>query len=251
MKDANGDVWFFGGYGAGATNSVGRMNDLWKFTPSTRVWNWMSGADQPIQTRVQGTIGVPNAANYPGARDSVAAWVDASGDFWMFGGSANAGFENDLWRYNPGTDMWTWMGGADRSIPSIATSRGIYNPPGTAGNYPTSRAFAHSWSDASGNFWLFGGYGQSADINVSGLINDLWKYSPSTNTWSWLSGSNAVGSPAIYGTQGTPANTNVPSGRSRGVAWTDTTGRLWLWGGGNSLIGPNGYASDLWRVVPQ
>ena len=249
VKDANGDVWYFGGNGAGATNSVGLMNDLWKFTPSTRVWNWMSGADQPIQTRVQGTIGVPSAANYPNARDNLAAWTDTSGNFWMFGGNAGVGFENDLWRYDPGTDMWTWIGGTDRTNPSVAQPRGTYNPPGTAGNYPTSRTLASSWTDASGNFWLFGGYGQSADSGTGG-INDLWKYSPSTNAWYWLSGSNAVSSPAIYGTQGMAANTNVPSGRSRGVAWTDTMGRMWLWGGG-SLFPANSNTTDVWRVTPQ
>ena len=252
VKQGTDTVWFFGGYGAGAINSSGRMNDLWKFTPSTREWEWMSGANQPIQTRMQGTLGVPNAANYPNARDGDSMWTDTSGNVWMFGGNNPVlGFENDLWRFNPTTREWTWMGGADRTNPSVVGSRGTYNPPGSVGNYPTSRANASAWVDASGDFWLFGGYGQSQDIQVTGYVNDLWKYSPATNTWSWLSGSSAVSSPAIYGTTGVATNTNVPSGRQSSAAWTDGSGRLLLWGGPTSNSGPAGYASDVWRVTPQ
>jgi hypothetical protein len=42
---------------------------------------------------------------------------------------------------------------------------------------PGARFGAHSWTDASGNLWLFGGQGGDATGNV-GYLNDLWKYTP-------------------------------------------------------------------------
>ena len=58
-----------------------------------------------------------------------------------------------------------------------------------AGNVPGERDYAVSWTDSSGNLWLFGGNNSSS---VSGLtvLNDLWRYSPSTNLWTWMGGSN-------------------------------------------------------------
>ena len=61
---------------------------------------------------------------------------------------------------------WTWMGGND----TIGTScfqvvfcgqPGIYGTLGetAAGNIPGSRTSASTWTDSSGNLWLFGGVG--------------------------------------------------------------------------------------------
>ena len=51
---------------------------------------------------------------------------------------------------------WTWEGGSSTrsSIPSS-----VYGTEGVAaaGNIPGGRAGAASWTDSSGNFWLFGG----------------------------------------------------------------------------------------------
>ena len=55
---------------------------------------------------------------------------------------------------------------------------GIYGTEGTAapGNIPGVRANAVSWTDGSGNFWLFGGTGWDSAGNL-GNLNDLWKFS--------------------------------------------------------------------------
>jgi len=34
-----------------------------------------------------------------------------------------------------------------------------------------------NWTDASGNFWLFGGNGFDS-AGTQGYLNDLWKYEP-------------------------------------------------------------------------
>jgi N-acetylneuraminic acid mutarotase len=242
VQDAHGDVWIFGGYGWGTTFSqAGNLNDLWRFRPSTGEWTWTSGSDQPVTGSVYGTRGVPDAANYPDGRSNSAMWADANGNLWMFGGltwflaESRHEVRGDLWRYDAGTDAWTWMSGSNEP----SNFRGQYSVPGTSTtDLPSARYGAASWSDAAGNFWMFGG----------GESNDLWKYVPATNTWSWLSGGRANSSPPIFGTQGVAANTNIPSGRSLPAFWRDSSGRLWLYGGDRSY---RGKVSDLWRFDPQ
>jgi hypothetical protein len=63
-----------------------------------------------------GTLGTPAAGNTPGGRYLAETWVDQNGDFWLYGGlgfdtNGNWGALSDLWRFNPSTSQWTWMGG--------------------------------------------------------------------------------------------------------------------------------------------
>ena len=36
------------------------------------------------------------------------SWVDGTGNLWLFGG---IGGLNDLWEYNPATNLWAWISG--------------------------------------------------------------------------------------------------------------------------------------------
>lgn len=76
----------------------------------------MSGYNTINNTSVYGTKGTEAAANKPGGRNYPASWRDAAGNFWIFGGfgysaTITAGYLNDLWKYNPTTDQWTWVSG--------------------------------------------------------------------------------------------------------------------------------------------
>ncbi|MGO9084441.1 MAG: hypothetical protein ACLQBK_04375 [Candidatus Sulfotelmatobacter sp.] len=73
-----------------------------------------------------------------------------------------------------GHNEWTWENGAD-----VINQAGTYGTQGTAAssNVPGAREEAMSWTDASGNFWLFGGVGYDSAGNTAGRLNDLWKYS--------------------------------------------------------------------------
>jgi hypothetical protein len=75
--------------------------------------------------------------------------------------------------FNPSTGLWTWKDGS-----STGSQAGVYGTMGmpAAGNTPGARASASSWTDSSGNLWLFGG-----DDNV-GDLNDLWEYQVSAST---------------------------------------------------------------------
>ena len=48
-----------------------------------------------------------------------------------------------------------------------------------------------TWTDTSGNLWLFGGYGPISTGYI-GDLNDFWKFSPSTLEWTWMGGSNTI-----------------------------------------------------------
>jgi N-acetylneuraminic acid mutarotase len=242
--DALGNLWLFGGYGFDSTGQVGDLNDLWKY--SAGEWIWMGGANVVNQPGVFGTLGAAAPGNIPGARDSGVSWTDASGNFWLFGGTDHddstntGGFLNDLWKYSAGE--WTWMGGSN-----LPNQLGTYGTQGTAapGNIPGARVEAVNWTDAAGNLWLFGGYGFGSSAG-SGNFNDLWKYS--AGEWTWMGGSNVYGQPATYGIQGTAASSNVPGARNSAVSWTDASGNFWLFGGnGLDSVGASDDLNDLWK----
>jgi hypothetical protein len=44
------------------------------------------------------------------------------------------------------------------------------------GNTPGARFSLNGWTDANGNLWLFGGYGQVP--GTTGNLNDMWMYMP-------------------------------------------------------------------------
>jgi N-acetylneuraminic acid mutarotase len=266
--DKSGHFWLFGGLYYGITAPAGVLNDLWEFNPSTNQWTWMSGSNTignnssdggyVGQPGMYGTLGAPAAANVPGGRSSAATWIDNAGNLWLFGGegidsAGNYGELNDLWEFNPNSNQWTWMGGGT-TVPGLLEGRnGIYGQLGTpaAGNVPGGRWGAVSWTDSSGNLWLFGGNGYDASSINGGPLNDLWEFSLSTNQWAWMGGSSKVDASGVYGTLGTPATGNVPGGRESAVSWIDCNGNLWLFGGhGFDSVGALGWLNDLWEFQP-
>jgi hypothetical protein len=74
------------GYGYDATGAVGNLNDLWRFSPSTGLWTWVSGGNTDNASGVYGTQGTAAAGNVPGARYAATSWIDSSGNLWLFGG---------------------------------------------------------------------------------------------------------------------------------------------------------------------
>jgi hypothetical protein len=183
---------------------------------------------------VYGTRGVATPTNTPGARSNEVRWSDANGHLWLFGGGGYGydstqalvfGLMNDLWEFSPASGQWTWVGGS-----STVDAADDYGTQGVTAvtNMPGARDAAVSWTDAGGNVWLFGG----AQPLTNNPRNDLWKYSPASNEWTWVGGSSNVTEKGVYGTQGVAAATNMPGARqARSATWTDAGGNLWLFGG--------------------
>jgi Galactose oxidase, central domain/Kelch motif len=269
-KDTFGSLFLFGGLGwelAGkspADTLPLTMSDLWVCDMSAGgdfcEWQLVGGYDP---TKVGGGANPPTmgsliiaaaqsglgAAGSPRPRLGAAAWTDKSGNFWLFGGSNTKNFLDDLWKYNPSgltpggytttEGVWTMVGG----------SLGLDQP----GNYtsgtltPGSRTNSLTWTDSSGNLWLFGGYGYDG-AGTLGFLNDLWEYTG--GNWVFVSGGNTnkANQNGIYGSQGVAASSNMPGGRQEAVGWTDANGNLWLFGGeGEDSTGTaNGILNDLW-----
>jgi N-acetylneuraminic acid mutarotase len=171
-KDEN--LWLFGGYGYSVSDEPGFLNDLWKFDTTKNEWTWMGGSNSINRVGNYGN-GTPSVNNFPGGKRSACGWADKSGNFWLFGGrqeSTSVSFlYNDLWKYNIGTNQWTWVSGSN-----LPNQNGNYGRMGVTlrQNIPGSRESGACWFDKDENLWLFGGYGKNS--LSSGYLNDLWKF---------------------------------------------------------------------------
>jgi N-acetylneuraminic acid mutarotase len=252
--DSTGNLWLFGGFTPDPNVQGDKiLNDLWKFSPASGTWTWVSGSNAINAQGVYGTKGVAAASNVPGARLDSVSWIDGTGNLWLFGGQGIdprllSGAFNDLWEYSPSTNLWTWVSGS-----SITQSAGVYGTQGVASlsNIPGARSGSTGWNDNSGNFWLIGGGGFDSTGNV-GDINDLWKYNISSDTWTWVGGSNTVSAHGVYGTLGVAAANNIPGAREGSIIWFDSSNnRVWLFGGGGlDSAGTQGNLNDLWSYQP-
>ncbi|HTW75619.1 MAG TPA: kelch repeat-containing protein [Steroidobacteraceae bacterium] len=251
--DKSGVFWLFGGAQLNPNGSLaGALDDLWSYSTTTGMWTWVGGSSALNAAGMYGSQGTAAAGNVPAARAGGTVWVDANGNFWLFGGLglSQSGISqqyNDLWEYSPGSGEWTWVGGSD--APDDA---GIYGTQGSsaAGDGPGARASAVSWEDTTGNLWLFGGYGYDA-LGDAGNLNDLWEYNIDTGLWTWVGGSSNTGISGSYGTQGTSSAGNVPGARQQAVGWRDASGNFWLFGGfGFDAFGEQQNLNDLWSYTP-
>src|ERR1022692_851814 len=62
--------------------------------------------------------------------------------------------------------------------------------------------------------------------------------------WTWMNGTSANNSPAVFGTIGTYAIGNTPPSVSATGQWTDHNGNFWLFGG---IDDGNNQFQDLWE----
>lgn len=238
-------------------------------------WNWISwyisGTNKSNNYATAVTpIPTPDL-NTPGGRDFAMTWSDSSGRKWLFGGFGFAlmspsgpqvpGFLNDLWFWD---GVWTPVNAGPAvkgTWPALAAEdmNGNYGTLGTASpsNTPGSRWGGVSWTDATGNLWMFGGQGFAATGLDAELLNDTWEFVPGGTSpgdgsfpgnWIWRGGSNSFNQGGVYGTQGTPAATNIPGGRWAAANFVDSAGNVWLFGGqGVDSAGTIGLLNDLWN----
>ncbi|MDD3265564.1 MAG: kelch repeat-containing protein [Burkholderiales bacterium] len=207
---------------------------------------WMSGSKLPNSNGNYGVKGIESIDNLPPPRNRANSWVDKDGNFWLFGGEVTVDNQyNDLWKYDKDSHLWAWMSGE-----SILNQKGIYGTKGVAasGNQPGSRIAAVTWSDESGNLWLFGGDGYSENEPYNGYLNDLWKYNINTNQWTWVAGAKIKDQAGVPGLKGAVSANNYPSARRMAVS-IQTESKVWMFGGTGRPGDANnsGQLNDLWN----
>lgn len=253
--DASGNLWLFGGEGYDSTGTFGYLNDLWEYSVTNNQWTWVGGSNLVNQPGNYGTVKVAATTNVPGSR-GFSTVQNINGVVWLFGGFGNDSTPlpgqqdnlNDLWQFSGGE--WTWMGGSN-TVDQV----GNYGTLGTPSGPPTptvpgSRYSPASWTDKSGNLWLFGGEHLEPDGVTVDYFNDLWEYSTSTNEWTWKGGPNVIDTKGTYGIEGTAASTNIPGARGDMSSWTDPSGNFWLFGGfglDSAGVLPGGDLNDMWE----
>jgi len=283
--DNFGRKWLFGGNGFPYPSPLGKqlpgfLNDLWVFDQGegwipANMRTYVDPAGDTLVDPTQLEFTDVGTGGSPGSRWGSSSWTDTSGNLWLFGGQGFGSLLidpvllNDLWRCTPNAASIDAAGAGTSSCPwnlvggsTVGNTTGNY--PGAVGNtgVPGGRWGAATATDASGNFWLFGGQGIDS-AGTTGLLNDLWMYSTGSNTWTWMGPSisniaNQNGNyPATPGlTSGTA--TTAPGGRQAAVLWVDSSKNVWLFGGfgfdskgTNGPPGPSGPAgailNDLWE----
>ena len=238
--DQQGKFWIMGGYNSSLFQI---FSDLWQFDPATNMWTWMRGPGVVNAAGIYGTQGVSSPANQPGGRFRGFSWVDNSGNLWLFGGygydvNGNVGRLSDLWMFDISTNQWTWMKGPNTV--NTAGSYGSLQAPSPSNNPGPRDECATAWTSNAGDLWLFGGQ------TSTGFLSDVWRYSPATNMWTWMSGPNTVNNLPSYGTIYQQAASNTPGGRCNYARWKDVSGNFWMFGGvysGNVL-------NDVWKYDP-
>lgn len=230
--DIAGDLWFLDNL------------ELWRYNIASNQWTWMETFPA---TPHHGVKGVADAANTPGERNGAVLWSDNNGDVWLFGGSSYT----DLWKYSSGSGLWTWVHGSN--IPDPLAQYGTKGVPAPE-NHPGARGYGSgTWVDSSNNLWLFGGIGHSAATTGAAPLNDTWKYSISTNQWTWVAGAAGERNSGSYGQLGQPGTENSPGARYYPLCWKGANGQLYLFSGNGVSQSPvqfNDYHSDLWRLDP-
>ncbi len=243
--DLQGNFWMFGGDGFGNSNTFGRLCDLWRFNPQTLQWTWMKGLATTDQFGIYGTQGQAHPANMPGSRYGSATWVDAQGNLWLYGGKGYAasggdGNLSDLWMYNIQSNQWTWVKGSN-----AVNQTAVYGTQGlaSANNLPGGLHFPGYWMH-NNELYLYAGSGFGTA--AQGYLGDVWKYSISSNQWTWIKGSGAVNQPGVYGSLGIGSASVLPGGRYSPVCWKASLSKVYLFGGYGFSSGPVGALNDFY-----
>lgn len=242
VADAIGNLWLFGGI-----NNTGftSYNDIWKYNIASNMWTWVGGDQTGANSPNYGAFQISSPTNDPGNRFCYTKFIDSQNNLYFLGAAlSNYNGPNvcDVWRFNPTTTEWTWVGGTN-----------ALNPPGSytnkcdtlALNSPMGKfEIRASWPDACG-FFFFGGFKNGTNLDS---YNDLWYYNIETNNFNWISGTGVANSTGSYGTMGISSSSNLPSSRGGALAFKDKQANLWLFGGATtSGPGPFDRLNDLWR----
>ena len=219
----------------GGTRAGGYPTDLWAYVPDTNTW---------VQLIPDSDPGSPLGRNGHGV-----AWDTFNSRLLMFGGrDSGATYRNDLWSYNPGSNLWTQLSPGG-TLPSVreghtavwdSTNRRLLIFGGNFGVYyndlwaydpflnnwtqlvpsgtlpPVRTSHGAGWDSVNGRMLIFGGAGSGG-----GPRYDLWAYNIFTNSWTDLT-----------------ANGFICAKMSHGLAWDSFNNQLLAFGGSLAVMTP-------------
>jgi hypothetical protein len=235
----NGKVYLFGGSKAGDTNPL--KQDIWEWSGTDATWNSRTTPDTKPPPRYQ------SALCYDTKRDRL----------WLYGGNGNGALD-DLWWWDPGTQVWTPVTPPGLRAPAMYQhlmfydrQRDVllvfntdyqfweYDPNGNMwksralATFPTgltSAGFTYSAATLDydrGKVVLVGGYAGGY------YTTDLWEWD--TTSGMWTERTLAAGAAA-------------PSGRRSHAISYDSARRVTVLTGGNvQIVGTSGDANDSWE----
>ncbi len=245
-RDNAGLLWIYGGYHQSPFKVV--FTQMWCYNPYINQWKMVKDFTNSPN---YGIKGVAAATNSPGARTFCCpAWVDNNGKFWLFSGMdySYGDYCDDMWMYDPITGFWTWMHGSNQ----FASANAVYGVKGvpSPANSPGQRAECYSsWCDANGDFWIFGGQSYST-VASQANFNDMWRFSTTTNEWTWMHGDDFPETPGNFGTIGVSSPTNDPPSRWCYDRSIDPSGNMYIFSGVYALGGIPSIYNEVWKYVP-
>jgi len=235
-SDDNGNLYLLGG-----SNGTYIFNTLWKYNVATGYWAYLTGSttNATIASAIGGAKGVESATYTPSSTYIDAMAYDESGYLWEYGGLVGSTYCNSLWRYNPITNKWAWMNGYTISCVSTVYT-GNFGSKGTeiTANLPPALYGMTLTADKHGSLWLFGG------TDSTYYYNTMWRYSESTQLWTWIAGTGSGGGgSASGGATGAEATTYTPLPVYLSASTLDESGNIWVFGGHSGTWVQNGF----WR----
>jgi hypothetical protein len=241
----DGSLWLWSGFGQN-----GYLDDMWRLQPPARRPVGTTAAAvqwQPVHTTSQ---------QNPPARCWAHSWTRVDELFVFSGSSSDGEMLNDLWHFDATQRSW-------RLLADYGSPQPVYRG---ASARPGARENGYAMADqTSGLLWLYGGNGYSA--TDFGGLDDLWTLDVSSLAeprWTFQGGTSSAFSPwnqqplglkgigaGVYGKQGVPAKSNLPSAAHAGYAWSKSShGRLWIMGGEDDQANTNGHGcyGALWAL---
>ena len=278
VDPATGYLYLFGGYGYGASGSIGLLNDMWRFNPSTSEWAWLSGLNVSGANVTYDTLGATTALNNPGGRRAMAT-AAKNGQLWLHGGSiltyitvpdapapvtfapvmspptaitpplsygapVSSPIHSTASLVNHVADTWYFDVGSSQwhwvEIGSATAMQGALGSVSTTNN-PGPRS-EHAGFISGGDFWVFGGLGLDNSSN-EGYLNDIYRLDTASSKWIFWGGS------ALANSSGSASQ---PSATSSPATWVSTSGTFWVVGGmGTDGVGTNSaYLGSMWGFSP-
>jgi gliding motility-associated-like protein len=239
--DNGNNFYMFGG-----KRYFAERNNIWKYSSSINQWTWVKGDSNATNTTgTYGTLGVENTANTPSNRCSYSKWMDPNGKMYLYAGARFADTANwsDVWRYNPTSNNWAWMGGPklkNTLLPyGLKCEKDSLHVPSARLENQTASTFG-----CTNAFYTFGGFNYAKNETY----NDLWLFNTQTNKWTWLTGQDTAGAKNNYGQKYIANATNNIGARCGAAIWTDANNNLWVFGGINEDV--SNVVNDMWRFVP-